>query len=294
MQNRAIAPEIMSILLTMQRDELTEYHIYQKIARRVTDENNRNILLKIAAEEYRHHQIWFSYTGQKVQPSRMRIWFYSIISWLLGYTFALKQMEKGEVMAAETYQNLAAAIPEAGQIALEENHHENQLLSVLDEERLQYVGSMVLGLNDALVELSGTLAGLTLALQNTKLIALAGLITGVSATLSMASSEFLSARSEGRNDALKSCAYTGVAYCLTVAFLVAPYLVLPAERYLEALAIMLITVVLIIACFTYYISVAKGLDFGKRFREMALISLSVAAFSFIVGLVVKEVLGLDI
>ena len=165
----------------------------------------------------------------------------------------------------------------------------------MDEERLQYVGSMVLGLNDALVELTGTLAGLTLALQNTKLIALSGLITGVSATLSMASSEFLSARSEGREDAFKSCVYTGIAYCITVALLVLlPYLVFDDEHYLHALGTMLVTVVLIILVFTYYISVAKDLDFKKRFWEMALISLSVAAFSFVIGLLVKEALGIDI
>lgn len=164
----------------------------------------------------------------------------------------------------------------------------------MDEERLQYVGSMVSGLNDALVELTGTLAGLTLALQNTKLIALSGLITGVSATLSMASSEFLSARSEGREDAFKSCVYTGIAYCITVALLVLPYLVFDDEHYLHALGTMLVTVVLIILVFTYYISVAKDLDFKKRFWEMALISLSVAAFSFVIGLLVKEALGIDI
>ncbi|MEG0971016.1 MAG: hypothetical protein RSE47_07915, partial [Acidaminococcaceae bacterium] len=138
------------------------------------------------------------------------------------------------------------------------------------------------------------LAGLTLALQNTKLVALSGLITGISATLSMASSEFLSARSEGRTDALKSCTYTGITYCLTVALLVLPYLIFPDNEYLYALGMMLLIVVAIIFCFTYYVAVAKGLNFKKRFTEMALISLSVAAFSFLVGLAVKELLGIEL
>jgi len=72
---------------------------------------------------------------------------------------------------------------------------------------------MVLGLNDALVELTGTLAGLTFALKNTRLIALSGLITGIAATLSMAASEYLSARTEQESSrALKSSLYTGGAY----------------------------------------------------------------------------------
>lgn len=278
----------------MQVSEITECHIYKKIAKRVKDEKNKAIILQTSEEERRHSTIWARYTKQEVSPNYLKVFWYNLISILFGYTFALKLMESGEQSAAETYRLLEASVPEAQQIAEEEEAHEQQLLAMLDEERLQYVGSMVLGLNDALVELTGTLAGLTLALQNTKLIALSGLITGVSATLSMASSEFLSARSEGRTDAVKSCAYTGLAYCVTVALLVLPYLILDNESYLHALVMMLLTVVLIIFVFTYYISVAKDLDFKKKFSEMAVISLSVAAFSFVVGLVVKEVLGIDI
>src|SRR5690606_11013439 len=102
-------------------------------------------------------------------------------------------------------------------VYLEEQEHEQALIGMLDEDRLQYVGSMVLGLNDALVELTGTLAGLSFALQNNKLVALSGLITGISATFSMASSEYLSARSEGDNNAIKSALYTGVMYIFAVA-----------------------------------------------------------------------------
>jgi len=165
---------------------------------------------------------------------------------------------------------------------------------MLDEERLQYVGSMVLGLNDALVELTGSLAGFTFALQNTRLIALSGLIIGISATFSMASSEFLAARSEGRDDALKSCSYTGTAYLITVVLLVAPYLIFGNAQYLIALACMMLIVVLIIAGFTYYTSVAQDQPFKSRFLEMALISISVAVLSFVVGVLAKKFLGVDV
>ncbi|MFA7671377.1 MAG: rubrerythrin family protein, partial [Sphaerochaetaceae bacterium] len=132
------------------------------------------------------------------------------------------------------------------------------------------------------------------ALQNTRLIALSGLITGISATFSMASSEYLSHRSEGNSDALKSGIYTGVVYLLTVAFLVTPYLIFPNTHFMWALLTMLITVVLIIFAFTYYISVAKDVPFFKRFGEMTLISLGVSSFSFVIGIVVKKFLGIEI
>lgn len=115
-------------------------------------------------------------------------------------------MEGKEAGAGSAYERLAAEIPEALEIAQEEREHEEKLIEMLDEERLQYVGAMVLGLNDALVELTGTLAGLSFALQNNRLIALSGLITGISATFSMAASSYLSAKSENDPHAIKSCA----------------------------------------------------------------------------------------
>ena len=153
---------------------------------------------------------------------------------------------------------------------------------------------MVLGLNGALVELTGSLAGFTFAMQNTKLIALSGLIIGISATFSMASSEFLSARSEGRNDALKSCAYTGIAYLVAVILLVTPYLLFNNSQYLIALACMIGVVLLIIVVFTYYTSVAQNKPFKSRFFEMAIISISVALISFVVGVIAKKIFGIDI
>ena len=156
------------------------------------------------------------------------------------------------------------------------------------------MGSMVLGLNDALVELTGSLAGFTFALQNTRLIALSGLIIGISATFSMASSEFLAGRSEGRSDALKSCTYTGIAYLITVVLLIAPYLIFDSAHYVAALVCMLLVVILIIAGFTYYTSVAQDQPFKSRFLEMAFISIGVAVISFIVGVLAKKFLGVDL
>jgi len=282
----------MLVLLALQRGELTEHLIYQNLAKRVKDEHNSEILRRIGEEEISHAEIWEKMTGKQVKPNKIKAWFYSILAMLLGYTFVLKKMERGEDKASKGYSALIAEVPQAKQIAEDEDRHEQELLAMLDEERLQYIGSMVLGLSDALVELSGTLAGLTFALQNTSLIALSGLITGISATLSMASSEYLSAKNSGDKNAARSSMYTGITYLFTVAFMVLPYLLL--ESYVLALVLMLVVVVVIIMLFTYYTSVAKDLPFGKRFMEMTLISLGVAAVSFVIGILVKRFLGIEI
>ena len=268
--------------------------IYEKIAAFAKGDENKATLLRLAKEEKAHYEIWKKYTGEEMKPEKGKVLWFTAIARILGFTFAVKLMERGEGNAQEEYALLQQEVEESVHIRQQEEEHEQALLAMLDEESLQYVGSMVLGLNDALVELTGSLAGFTFAMQNTRLIALSGLIIGISATFSMASSEFLAARSEGRTDALKSCTYTGIAYLFTVVALILPYLLLGNAQYIAALICMLIVVVLIIAGFTYYTSVALDQPFRKRFWEMALISIGVAVVSFFVGILAKQLLGVDI
>ena len=289
-----ISTAALAIIRRMQQNELTESVIYEKIAAFAKGEENQATLRRLAREEKAHYEIWKKYTGEEMKPEKSKVFWFTTVARILGFTFAVKLMERGEGNAQEEYALLAQEVAESVHIRQQEEEHEEALLAMLDEESLQYVGSMVLGLNDALVELTGSLAGFTFAMQNTRLIALSGLIIGISATFSMASSEFLAARSEGRSDALKSCTYTGIAYLFTVVALILPYLLLGNSQYILALVLMLLVVVLIIAGFTYYTSVALDQPFRRRFVEMAGISITVAVVSFFVGILAKQVLGVDI
>ena len=291
---RNISEKAMNIIRKMQQSELTESVIYEKIAAFAKGGENGETLRRLSREEAAHYQIWKSYTGEEMKPQRGKVFWYTLIARVLGFTFAVKLMERGEEGAQDEYALLAEEVAESALIREQEAEHEKALLGMLDEERLQYVGSMVLGLNDALVELTGSLAGFAFALQNTRLIALSGLIVGISATFSMASSEFLAARSEGRSDALKSCSYTGIAYLLTVVALILPYLLFATAQYIPALICMLLIVVAIIAGFTFYTSVAQDEPFASRFSEMAIISITVAVVSFVVGILAKKFLGVDL
>ncbi len=280
-------------ILAFQCNEITEYHTYKRLARKVREAENAQILDQIAEDELRHYHGWKKYTGEEVRPTWWKVWKFYLISRIFGFTFGIKLMERGEESAQQNYGQLAGIIPDIEKFIHDEDAHEEKLIGMLDEERLRYAGSVVLGLNDALVELTGALAGLTLALQNTKLIALSGLITGIAASLSMAASEYLSTRSEKtEKNPVRSAIYTGIAYIITVTLLILPYLLI--QNYYIDLAISLTVAVLIIATFNYYISVAKDEDFRKRFFEMAGLSLSVAAFSFGIGYLIRLWLGVDI
>ena len=288
-----LSQDLRQELLKAQRSEITEYYVYKAIAKTLPEEENRRIVEEIGEDEKRHYEIWKGYTGEEVPPNKIQIWLYTTISKLFGFTFGFKLMEMGEEKAQVNYEKIEDAIPEAKDVIQDENEHEDILLELLNEETLLYAGSVVLGLNDALVELTGALAGLTLAFSDVNIIALSGLITGIAASLSMAASEYLSTSSEeSEKHPIKAAVYTGIAYIFTVALLILPYLLL--ENALSALAITITISIVIIALFNFYISVAKNEPFGRRFAEMAGISLGVAALSFFLGFLIRNWLGVDI
>jgi len=293
MEGVMLDEETRKRLLIAQRNELTEHIIYEKLAQSTKDSHNKDVLRSIARDELKHHDFWRQYTDRDVQPARLAIWKYYIISRVFGTTFGMKLMERGEDRAEKAYRRILESIPGAKDVLRDEEEHERKLIDLIDEERLRYVGSIVLGLNDALVELTGALAGLTLALQNARLIAMAGSITGIAASLSMASSEYLSTKSEseGKNPA-KASIYTGAAYVLTVLFLISPYLLLSDLYY--CLGCTILNAIVAISVFTFYISVAKDIPFTKRFSEMAAISLGVAALSFGVGFLIRVLFDVEI
>ena len=290
----ALSDAQRAALRTQLRNELTEAIVYESLARRQPAEHNRDLLARIAADERRHAKQLADMLGAKAQPNRFKAAREILIARVFGLTFGLKLMEKGEGRAGDTYRLFADGLPELIKIAEDEDAHETALISLLDDERLNYMGAIVLGLNDALVELTGALAGFTFALNGARLIAMTGLITGLAAAMSMAASSFLSARADvkasDRHPGKTAC-YTGIAYVCTVVVLIMPYLLLSNVK--VSLAIMLASALGIIALFNFYLSVAKDAPFRKSFLLMAGISTFVATVSFCIGYVLNHTLGVS-
>ncbi len=285
-------PEIKKALLTFQCTELTESIIYHKLSLREKNQHNAEVLERISQEEARHHDIIAKVTGHNAKPNRLKAAWFLFLARVLGITFTVKLMEGNEGHAAQTYRQYKD-YPEVQKLAEDEDAHEAALIDLLNEERLNYIGSVVLGLSDALVEFTGALAGFTFALQNPKLVALTGTITGIAAALSMGSSEYLSSKAEksdGKHP-VKAAIYTGGAYILTVGLLVAPYAIF--DNVFIALALMLCFALLVIASFTFYYAVAKGEKFKHRFLEMAGLSFGVAAVSFFIGYLLQMWTGIQ-
>ena len=288
--------DLLKKVIRFQKDEMTGYVIYDKLASLIKDPHNSEVLREMSATEMRHYQFWKEISNVEVKPNYLRAFSAALMARVLGITFTIKLLEKNEAAGSAEYAVFDSVVPGAAQLGKEEEEHENSLAGMIKEDFLSYMGSIVLGLNDALVELTGTLAGLTFALQTGKLVAINGLVTGIAASFSMAASEYLSARADNNPKAVQSALYTGLAYIITVILLILPYLLIPQNDtgiYISLGATLLIAV-LIIFGFNFYISVAKDLSFKQRFLEMFIISMGVAVCSFGVGLLLRTTFGVDL
>ncbi len=288
-----ISQENKKRLLQAQETELTECMVYKLLAKIDKNPKNKEIFLELSKEELNHAKILKKYTKEDVHVNRKKVIKFYFMARFLGIIFTLKFMESGEREAGDFYMQFND-YPEIWQIAMDEDNHEMALISILNEDKLEYIGSIVLGLNDALVEFTGALAGFTLALNNSSLIALTGSITGISASLSMASSEYLSTKTEEGNTKhpLKASVYTGITYIVTVFLLIMPFVLF--ENVLLALGIMLFVALMVIAIFNYYYAVVRSEKFKSRFLEMACVSFSVSLVSFFIGYLLKLFTGIEV
>ena len=285
-------------LLKLQRMEATEAEVYRRLARMQKDPVNRSILEGISLEEERHEAVIENMTGEKVRADRGKVRRQIMLARLFGFTFSVKMMEATEKDVAAEYRELGL-----DDIAEEEEAHEENMIGMLDEERLRYSGSVVLGMSDALVELTGALAGLTFALQSLNLVALAGLVTGIAAAFSMGASEYLSSRAEKKSEsAVRAAFFTWISYLITVLLLVSPYLLLTAESpdfhglepHVQALLYTFAIGLLIVAVFNFYVSIVEEVSFSSRFMEMAGILGVVSLISYGIGILLRGMLGVEV
>ncbi|MBF0522274.1 MAG: VIT1/CCC1 transporter family protein [Candidatus Omnitrophica bacterium] len=284
--------DIKNKILHSQKMEITEHFVYKNLAAIAKKEKHAEIFKKIAEDELKHYEFFKTLTNEELGPDRFKVFWYTTISRTLGLNFGLKLMEGGEGSAQGVYKSLKPAYPNIEKIISDEEKHERALLDMIDEERLMYMSSVVLGLNDALVELTASLAGFTLALQDSRLIGVVGAITGIAASTSMAASEYLATKHEQTDkDPIKASLYTGVAYVGTVILLVAPYFFL--KNIFVCLGLAILNALFLILIFTFYISVAKDLSFKKRFLEMAGLSLTIAVITFFIGLAIRKFFGVS-
>jgi vacuolar iron transporter family protein len=284
------------------REELFAHRIYSALASRMSGSNSER-LEQLAAQEKTHLDFWLGVTGQTaddIKTSGAKHSLLLLASRVLGPAFTIKWLERGEDKAIESYTQLLsddALNPEqrttVERMLREEREHEAFLQTAVEDDRRLYLGAAVLGLNDALVELTGGLTGLVSSISNPRLIGFAALVIGIAASMSMAASNFLSVEigEESELRPGRAAAYTGIAYIIVVIALVLPFF-LVRERH-TALVMSWGAGVVVIAAFSFYSSVMQGASFLRRFVVMLLLGIGVAVASYIIGRVLGAMIGIE-
>lgn len=286
------------------QEELFAYKLYSALADRFPDGESRMMLTELAEQELSHVRFWVGVGGfseSSVHASRLKYLLLLTASVVLGPAFTIRWLERGEDRAIAAYKGIlddgaltADQRESVRKMLQEEEEHERLLERGVEDERRLYLGAAVLGLNDALVELTGGLTGLASSISDPKLIGFASLVVGVAASMSMAASNFLSVDigEESELRAGKAAAYTGIAYIVVVVGLVLPFFLLTDRR--MALVISWMSAVAIIAGFSYYSAVMQGRSFLRRFGIMLGLGLGVAVISFGIGRALGAMIGIEV
>jgi VIT1/CCC1 family predicted Fe2+/Mn2+ transporter len=283
-------------------EEYEAYTIYRELAKIESNVKVKNLLKTLSKKELEHYRFWSKFSSKKsfsVNP--LKILLVKIVRIIFGLVFIIKFLESGEGGAIEEYTNFMKK--ETGGwnktnkrrlewIIDDENHHEKAFSSCIKEERIKFISSIILGLNDALIELTGIFFGLSFTLHNNILVAISGLVAGIAAALSMAASSYMQAIHEIRKDAKKAALYTGISYITVVFLLAAPFFFM--NNSYNALILMFAVEIVIIATISYYTSIILGREFKIQFGRILLFSIGVAIIAFIIGSSLRLIMGIDV
>lgn len=288
----------MSVFKDMCRDEYESYHIYRVLSRApFVGKGIKAVLVKASSDEYGHYLFWKSVSGDCGSSLvLLKAFIYLIMLYMFGLTIVLRIVESKETYAIKDYKALAETrkdfAEQLNKIILDEERHESEFMSSIDEKRIKYIGSITLGISDALIELTGVYTGALGVFNNTLSAGIMGILTGVAASLSMGAASYNQARQEGRVNPALSAVYTMAAYIVVTLLLALPYLLLPSIE--QAFVAMFALCLGIIAYLSAYIAILQERRFIREFLESAGLMLSVSLFLYFLGSLIRSRLELMI
>ncbi len=120
--------EQLKELLRSQQGELNAVLMYQRLAKVVKTDKEREAFLQLAKEqlakeEGRHASVFHAYTKQVLKPKKTMARIMPILYYLLGKKRLYKIIAKGEYDAAVAYEHLIADFPEVESVKNDEHRH---------------------------------------------------------------------------------------------------------------------------------------------------------------------------
>ncbi len=269
-------------------DEFTDSALYARLADTVDPSSPfADVLKRLSDTERRHYEFWKKYApGREPRLNGAKVGWTLLLRRLFGLTFASRYLDRHEGSVVKEYKGLAPLIPEGDrkefdEMVADEEAHEKEFAGRIQSSAVTYISFIVLGLADALVEITGIHAGSLGIYDRTEYAGLAGVIAGAAASLAMASAAFAQAKQGFEGSARLSAAYTGVSYFVTAIILATPYF-LTRDMYV-ALGSSLTLAVIILATVTYYSTVISGKPFFGDFAAILGIMLAVTVVLYAFG-----------
>ena len=273
-------------------DEFTDHLVYKKLSAIEKTESNRQMLLRLSEQEQVHFKFWSNYLdGYHPRVKKYFIFTMLVFRRLLGLTFTVKLLERHEDKVIQEYKRFAETIPlqereRLNSIIDDEEEHEKFFVSQINESVVKYMSFIVLGLADAIVEITGVHAGFLGVTSSTLIAGIAGLVVGVAAASSMASAAYLQSKQvhpnqEQTRSPIISAITTGIAYISTVIILALPYFFTEGMAYAFGVSVAL--ALAMTAFFTFYSSVILEKKFARELLEGVGLTLGTAFITFMFG-----------
>lgn len=295
MKDKKISDITFTLITKAQKSTITNYAVYLQLAKYSSNKKDEKHFTDLSSEEKKQYLFWKKYTKIVMEPNYFLVNIFMLLGKIFGFSFTLKLLANNTEKTQVLYQKIIHEIPETKDVLKDKEKYKDLLKEVIKNDQLEYVGSIVLGLSNSLVELTGALTGLALALQNARLVAVAGLITGTAASLFITLSEYSTGRYENKNagrNPVTSSLYLGGIYIFSVFVLLFPYFIFP--RLYIALGFSLLFTVAIMLLFTLYISITQNIPFKKQAFQIFTTSFGIAIITFTIGYIVRKVLHIEI
>ena len=284
----AYSADLQKVARVRMSDEWSDHTLYERLSKTVSSGSPfARVLEELSATEHRHYEFWRKYVpGEEPRLATLKLYWTLFLRRFFGLTFATRYLDRHESNVVKEYKGLASLIPAEDKPAYEEmvadeREHEKAFAMKVESSAVRYIAFVVLGLADALVEISGIHAGWLGLFEKTEIAGLAGVVAGGAASLAMASAAFAQAKQGFSGSARLSAVYTGVSYFITAVILATPYFL--TSSMLLALGSSLTLAVVILAITTWYSIVIQQKPFLRDFVEILAILFATTAVVFLLG-----------
>lgn len=268
--------------------EYTDSVLYERLAATVDQASPfAEVLRHLSETERGHYEFWKKYVpDEQPKMNGTKLFWVMFLRRVLGLTFASRYLDRHEADVVKDYRAIQGVVPRGDvpkfeEMVADEEQHEKEFASKIESSAITYISFVVLGLADALVEITGIHAGSLGIYNRTEYAGLAGVIAGAAASLAMASAAFAQAKQGFKGSARLSALYTGVSYFITAIILAAPYFLTSSMIY--ALTASMVLAFVILAVTTYYSTVISAKPFFRDFAEILAIMLAVTLVLYVFG-----------